>query len=163
VGPLFLLIILVPLSELYLLYEIGKVLGFLPTLALVIGTAFAGYYFAKREGLRVWVEYQRALGAGQTPPDGVLEGLLILLGGVFLIVPGILTDVVGVTLLIPWSRRKIGVLLREKSHMMPQPTVFTVSIPRPHDGAPKGGRGAVIDTTGEDKAEEPPELGPFRG
>ncbi|MGE0788312.1 MAG: FxsA family protein [Sandaracinaceae bacterium] len=104
---------LVPLAETFLLYVIGQQLGFWPTVAIILVTGVVGAGLAKREGLRVLEEWKRSLAKGQMPEEGIVGGLLVLVGGVLLLTPGVLTDVVGVTLLIPPSRRFIAKHVRK--------------------------------------------------
>jgi len=99
------LFILVPLAEVYLLFALSHVLGFLPTVAIVLVTGVLGAGLAKREGLRVLGRWRSALAEGRMPEEGVLDGLLVLVGGILLITPGVLTDVTGLLLLFPPSRR----------------------------------------------------------
>ena len=105
---LFLLFTVVPLVEIYLLVGIGSRVGVWPTLAGVFLTGAVGAALAKREGLRVLVETQRALAEGRVPAEGVLGAVLVLAGGLLLIAPGVLTDVVGLLLLVPPTRRLIA-------------------------------------------------------
>jgi len=110
---LFLLFVLVPLIELALLIQVGEWIGLLPTVLLVFVTGVAGAALARREGLRTVRRIQEQLGEGRMPGDALLDGAAILLGGAFLLTPGVLTDVVGLALLIPptralfkaWARR----------------------------------------------------------
>ncbi|MGD8320367.1 MAG: FxsA family protein [Gemmatimonadota bacterium] len=106
-GRLALLFVLVPILELMLLVKIGEVVGFLPTLALVILTGVTGAAFARAEGLRVFFQFQKELASGRLPGQALLDGASVLLGGAFLLTPGILTDLLGFTLLLPPSRRWI--------------------------------------------------------
>lgn len=96
---LFLLFTLVPLAELFLLLRIGALIGLAPTLLLVIGTGFAGAWLARREGLRSWRAVQSELAAGRLPAEELLHSLLILVAGVVLVTPGVLTDLAGLLLL----------------------------------------------------------------
>lgn len=106
---LFLLFTLVPLVELLLLLRIGALVGLAPTLLLVMATGFAGAWLARREGLRSWAAVQAELGAGRLPAAELLHSLLILIAGVVLVTPGVLTDLVGLLLLIrPVRRALIG-------------------------------------------------------
>lgn len=105
---LLLLFVVVPLIELYLLLYVGSQIGFWPTVAIVLVTGFLGAALAKREGLRVWHSYREALSQGRLPDEGIVGGLLVLLGGALLITPGMLTDVVGFCLLLPVSRHFIA-------------------------------------------------------
>lgn len=102
---LFLLFTLVPVAEIALLLRVGELVGGLPTVALVILTGLLGAALAKHEGLRVISDWQGALAEGRMPSEGVASGLLVLVGGVLLVTPGLLTDVVGFSLLIPQTRR----------------------------------------------------------
>lgn len=102
---LLLLFTVVPLVELWLLLLVGRHIGFWPTVGIVLATGLVGATLAKREGLRVMRDWQRATSEGQLPEDGVLGGALVLVGGVLLVTPGVLTDVVGLALLVPWTRR----------------------------------------------------------
>jgi len=104
---LFLLFTLVPLVELSLLFWIAQHTGWVFTLWLVVLTGVVGAWLARREGLRCWLEVQRQLGEGQLPAEPLLDGLMILLAGAVLITPGVLTDLVGFSLLVPPIRRKM--------------------------------------------------------
>lgn len=111
-GRLFLLLVLIPLVDIYVLTLINGQIGFLNTLALVIATGLLGAWFVRLEGRRVWHGYTRALAEGRMPEEGFLGGVLLLLGGALLIAPGVLTDLVGIVLLVPWSRRRLARLLQ---------------------------------------------------
>ena len=114
VGKLLLLFTVVPLVELYLLLFIGDFLGLLPTVAIVLVTGVLGAWLAKREGFRVYRKWQEALAEYRMPEEGVLGGLLVLVGGVLLVTPGVLTDITGLLLLIPPSRRVIAAFMRSR-------------------------------------------------
>ncbi|HVI02875.1 MAG TPA: FxsA family protein [Enhygromyxa sp.] len=107
-GRLFLLFTLIPLAEIYLLVKLGGLMGVWPTLALVFVTGALGASLARREGRRAIASYQAALAKGQLPEEGIVSGLLILVGGVLLIAPGVLTDVTGLALMIPPVRRAVA-------------------------------------------------------
>jgi len=108
VGRLFLLFTVVPLVELYLLIAIGRVLGPGPTIALVLLTGALGAWFARLEGARVIRRWQEAMARQQLPKDGVIDGFLIFVGGILLITPGILTDIAGLSMVMPPTRRVIA-------------------------------------------------------
>jgi UPF0716 protein FxsA len=110
-GRLFLLFTLVPLVELYLLIAIGGEVGVLPTIGFIAITGFLGAYLAKREGRKALASYREALANGRLPEDGIVSGLLILVGGVLLVAPGVLTDLVGLSLMIPPIRRGVAKLI----------------------------------------------------
>ena len=103
-GKLLSLFIIVPLLELALLIEVGKHLGVWNTIALVLITAVAGALMMQLEGLRVWNNLQQDLMNLRMPTDNIINGVLILIGGVVLLTPGIITDIIGITLLLPFTR-----------------------------------------------------------
>ena len=96
--------IVVPLVELYLLFRIADVTSPLATLALVIVTGMIGSFLAKREGALAWFRFQNALGEGRMPSREIQDGLMIVFAAALLLTPGLLTDLLGFTLLIPWGR-----------------------------------------------------------
>jgi len=105
---LLLLLTLVPILELALLFRIARAIDWLPTIAIVLVTGAVGAALARREGLKTFARIQNDLSAGRMPADSMLEGVLILVAGVLLITPGVITDVIGLLLLIPPCRRWIG-------------------------------------------------------
>ena len=102
---LFVLFTLVPLVELYLLIQLGTYIGAVDTIVIVIGTGVAGGLLAKSQGLAVFDRIRAELNQGRLPAESLLDGLLILIAGTMLITPGLLTDGLGLLLLIPWSRK----------------------------------------------------------
>ncbi len=113
-GRLFLLFTLVPLAEIYLLVQLGGLMGVWPTIALVAVTGFVGAALARREGRRALASYQESLAKGQLPEEGIVSGLLILAGGVMLITPGVLTDVFGLAMMVPPIRRGAAKLVKAR-------------------------------------------------
>lgn len=111
-ARLFLLFTVVPLIELYLLIAIGRVLGPAPTILLVLVTGALGAWFARLEGARVIRRWQEAMARQELPKDGVIDGFLIFVGGVLLITPGVLTDVAGLSMVMPFTRRWIAGAVR---------------------------------------------------
>lgn len=103
-GRLFLAFVLFALTELYVLLALGRALGFWPTLALLFVTSVVGTVIARSLGARVLLRWSEALAGGQMPEEGVLGGVLVLMGSALLIVPGVLSDVLGLSLLIPGTR-----------------------------------------------------------
>ncbi len=96
--------VLVPLLELALLIRIGGVVGAWPTLALVAATGLLGAVLARREGTRALFVLQRDLAEGRLPGRSLVSGACVLVGGAFLLTPGVLTDVAGLCLLFPPTR-----------------------------------------------------------
>jgi UPF0716 protein FxsA len=130
-GKLLLLFTVVPVVELYLLIAIGQNVGAGPTIALVLGTGLLGAWLAKREGARVLRNWQDSMARGEIPKEGVISSVLVLLGGVLLVTPGVVTDVMGLFLLLPWTRRLVANVVRKRLEqrfsvqgLMADPSVF---------------------------------------
>jgi UPF0716 protein FxsA len=100
-GPLVFLFILVPIAELYVIVQVGHVLGVVNTLALLVLISFAGAWLMKREGLGALRRAQRQVDAGMVPGRELVDGALIVLAGALLLAPGFITDAVGLLLLLP--------------------------------------------------------------
>ena len=101
---LFLVFIVVPLAELYVIIQIGQLIGVLPTIALLLLDSILGAMLMRSQGRAVWRRFTEALQAGRPPAREVLDGALVLIGGAFLLTPGFLSDVLGALLLLPPSR-----------------------------------------------------------
>lgn len=109
---LFLLFTLIPLIELYLLITVGSYLGAGLTIFVVLGTGMVGAYLARLEGWRTWQKIQHELQNGVAPANELIDGVLILAAGLLLITPGILTDVIGFSLLLPPTRAALKIAIR---------------------------------------------------
>ena len=107
--PLLLLILLfaLPFLEIFALIKLGGLIGFFPTLLIIIGTAIFGIMHIRQQGIGLINELQVKLSQGQKAIGEIVDGLGLLLGGFFFIIPGAITDVLGLTLLIPSCRRFI--------------------------------------------------------
>lgn len=103
-GRLLLIVLFVPMLELLLLLEVTRLTSLPVTIGLVIVTGFTGMSLVRWQGLNVWREIRRQLAVGESPSRQIAHGALILLAGAFLITPGLLTDTVGFSLLIPGIR-----------------------------------------------------------
>jgi UPF0716 protein FxsA len=111
---LFLIFIVVPLLELYLLIKIGQLLGAEVTIALVVVTGILGAIFVRAQGFSLVTKIKHDLNEGKLPHKRLFEGVCILASGLLLITPGLLTDLAGFLLLIPPLRvRLINTLLRK--------------------------------------------------
>ncbi len=104
-GRLMFFFVLIPILELMLLVRIGESVGLLPTLALVVVTGAVGAALARAEGAKVFFQFQKELAQGRLPGQPLQDGISVLVGGAFLLTPGILTDVAGLLLLFPPTRR----------------------------------------------------------
>lgn len=117
-AQLLLLFIAVPLIEVLILIQLGSLFGFWPTILLVIGTGILGAYLAKLYGLSIWYQIQEDLNAGRMPADKLVDGLLILIGGIVLLTPGLLTDIFGLLLLFPITRSFFKKFVKSKFKTM---------------------------------------------
>ncbi len=103
--PFFILLFLVvPFVEIYLLIEVGQVIGALPTIGLCVLTAVLGGMLLRHQGMRTWFRVQQKLRHGEVPALDLLAGLALAIGGVMLIFPGFATDAIGFFLLLPQTR-----------------------------------------------------------
>jgi len=113
-GKLLLAFTIIPIVEIALFIEIGSRIGTLYTLLIIVGTAVLGAVLAHREGLKTWWHIQEKLLSGRMPGEELLDGILILLAGALLLAPGFCTDVSGVLLLLPPTRRMVKQWLRRQ-------------------------------------------------
>ena len=93
-----------PILEIYVLIQVGQLIGLLPTLGLLLVEAVLGVWLLKREGGRAWQALNAAIGTGRMPSQQLADGALILVGGALLILPGFVTDVLGFLCLFPLTR-----------------------------------------------------------
>lgn len=111
---LFVLFTVLPVVELWLLITIGRSIGALPTVLMVVGMGALGAALARHEGRRVFHGWRSAIREGRVPEEGILEGALVLVGGVLLLTPGVVTDVMGILLFVRPTRRIIARIVRKK-------------------------------------------------
>ncbi len=104
---LLLLFTIIPLVDLALLLWIGEHTAWWFALLLVLVTGVVGAWLARHEGIRCMLEFRRRVSRGELPTDALMDGVLILVAGALLVTPGVLTDAVGLALLLPPSRRLI--------------------------------------------------------
>lgn len=96
-----LVFVLVPLAELALLLYLAEIFSWQRTLLLVIVTGVLGTLLARSQGWRTWVRIRDELAAGRMPAESLLDAVLIFVAGALLLTPGVLTDALGISLLIP--------------------------------------------------------------
>jgi UPF0716 protein FxsA len=106
-NSILLVIILIPIIEIYLLIKIGSQIGALSTILLIFITAIVGVYYAKYEGLNTLKSGFIQLSKNETPAYEVISGAMIALAAVLLIIPGFATDILGFLLIFPLSRKLI--------------------------------------------------------
>ncbi|EXX89389.1 exlusion protein FxsA [Paenibacillus darwinianus] len=97
--------IVVPALEIWSIITMGGWIGGVATFLLMVASGIVGGYLMRQEGRKAWTEAQRQMEAGQMPGRALLDGLCIVAGGILLISPGFVTDLIGITLLLPLTRR----------------------------------------------------------
>ena len=105
---LFLVVVIIPFAEIYLLLQVGSIIGAFPTILLVVFTAALGAWLLKQQGFATFRRFQENLAQGTIPAYEMIEGPIILLGGLLLLTPGFITDILGFACLIPLLRKKIA-------------------------------------------------------
>ena len=113
-----LLFAFVAMAELYLLIKIGSHIGGFSTVLLVVMTAVLGAWLARLQGLRTLRQIQLSLSQGQIPAEEMIDGVLILTGGILLVTPGVLTDLFALVLLVPYTRTYFKRWLRRRFDRM---------------------------------------------
>jgi UPF0716 protein FxsA len=143
------LFIVVPIVELYVIIQIGSLIGVWPTIALLLADALLGSLLLRHQGRGAWRRFNAALAERRFPGREVADGLLIAIGGTLLLTPGFVTDIVGAIFLIPPSRAIVRRLLRSYvGHRL-------VIVGTPGPSAPgRASRSYDFDATAE---EVPPE------
>jgi UPF0716 protein FxsA len=96
--------VLVPLIEIYVLIQVGQVIGVWWTILILVADSVLGTWLVRREGGRAWRALQQALSSGRMPARELADGALILIGGTLMLAPGFVTDAVGILLILPLTR-----------------------------------------------------------
>jgi UPF0716 protein FxsA len=144
--------VLVPLAELYVIIKVvGPALGAPLTIALLAADSLAGAWLMKSQGRAVWRRFNEAIGAGRIPHREIVDGVLIIFGGAFLITPGFITDILGFLLLIPPTR---SLFRRSLQRRLERRTIVTRYRREPRD--------YDVEGTATEREEPPVELPPAR-
>jgi UPF0716 protein FxsA len=134
VPVLFLIFIVLPIAELYVIIQVGQSIGVLLTLALLIVDSIVGTWLLRHQGRTAWDRFRTAINEGRMPATETIDGGLVILGGAFLITPGFITDIIGICLLLPPTR---ALLRRIVSRRLVPRMVIGMRIPgRGPDAAP---------------------------
>jgi UPF0716 protein FxsA len=146
--------VLVPLAELYVIFKVvGPAIGAPLTIALLAADSLAGAWLLKSQGRAVWRRFNETLSAGRVPTREIVDGVLVIFGGAFLITPGFLTDILGFLLLIPPTR---SLFRRGLQRRLERRTVVSVN-----DRYRRPGRDYDVEGTATDHEPPPsPELPP---
>jgi UPF0716 protein FxsA len=108
---MLLLFLTVPVLELYILIQVGSLIGAIPTISLVIFTAVLGAALIRRQGLHTLARVRDKVDRGTLPAQDMLEGLILMLAGLLLLTPGFVTDIMGFLCLIPALRTRLAAIL----------------------------------------------------
>ncbi|MEK4028500.1 MULTISPECIES: FxsA family protein [Bacillaceae] len=108
---LLFIFIVAPALEISLLMLSGKTIGVWPTFLLILTTGFLGAYFAKKQGMQAVIKLREDIQNGRFIGDTVIDGVCILVGGLLLLAPGFITDILGFLLLLPFTRKWVKPLL----------------------------------------------------
>lgn len=129
---IFLFFLIVPFVEIYLLLQIGGVIGVFSTIFMVVFTAVLGAWLLRKQGLSTWQRFQDNLNKGTIPAYEMIEGPILLVGGALLLTPGFFTDALGFACLVPGVRQKVARYIIE-NHMVNVQTgsPFTQQASRP--------------------------------
>ena len=100
----FILLVGLPILEIYVIIQVGEAIGVLPTIALLIADSVLGAWLMRTQGRLVWRRFTAALEAGRPPAREVLDGALVIVGGALQLAPGFVTDVAGLLMVVPPTR-----------------------------------------------------------
>lgn len=123
---LLFLIIVIPALEIGVLLLSGKTIGVIPTIILIILTGVIGAWLAKKQGIETVRKVQYQMQNGQIPGEAIVDGLCILVGGIFLLSPGFITDIAGILLLFPISRKIVKPFLLKSIRKIIDRNQFTI-------------------------------------
>lgn len=112
-GYLIVLFTVLPALELVVLIDVGGRIGSLNTILLIIFTGVTGAALARYQGFLVLQKIQANVNKGLLPNDELMDGLMILIGGITLLTPGFITDTIGLLLLIPLTRQGVKIFIRK--------------------------------------------------
>lgn len=105
---LFILFAVMPIVEIFLLLQVGEMIGGWNTVGLVLLTAFFGAYFVRQEGFSTLQKAQQKMQQNQVPGKEMVEGLMLVVAGVLLVTPGLITDILGFLIVLPGSRQLLA-------------------------------------------------------
>jgi UPF0716 protein FxsA len=152
---LLLVFLVLPLAELYVIFQVGDAIGVIPTVALLAADSVLGTMLLRSQGRVVWRRFQEAMAAGRVPHREVQDGVAVIFGGAFLVTPGFLTDIVGVLLLLPPTR---GLVIRLAQRAFARRMVARFVVRGPGGPPPSRPGGDVEGTATEYPPSDPPRI-----
>lgn len=138
-------VVFMPLVELYFIVQVGKEVGLITTVALLLVISMAGTALVKHEGLRIYSQFMATVRAGQEPTREIVHGVCILAAGVFLLAPGFISDVLGIVLLLPPTRGLVSKIVLRRTRRISSVIRATHSGRRVEDMGYMPSAGDVID------------------
>src|SRR4051794_13290820 len=135
------LFIVVPLVELYVIIQVGQAIGVWWTLGLLVADSVLGSMLMRSQGRIAWRRFQVAVSEGRVPAREVLDGVLVIFGGAFLLTPGFVTDIAGAVLLVPPTRAVVRRILARRFTFSLLSDVPNPRVRRPRGPGATGGRG----------------------
>jgi|SRR5690606_34186501 len=158
-GP-FLLFLLLPITELWLLLTVGEAIGAWTTLGLVLLTAIIGVNVLRHQGFATMRRAQQRMDAGELPGLELVEGFLLAIGGAMLLTPGFITDSIGFTLLLPPSRRALARWLLASGRVQSWHGGSSYTVFRSRSGPrPPPGKGDILEGELDDEPGDKPGSG----
>lgn len=120
-----------PILELALLIKLHGLVGFVPTVLLVFLTGVAGAALVRRQGINILFKIQQEMANGNLPAPQMMDGVMIVVAGALLVTPGLITDIAGFALLVPFIRGRIRFWLRKKLEEKVRSGYIQVNVKRP--------------------------------
>lgn len=163
---LFVIFIVVPVVELYVIVQVADVIGVLETIVLLIAVGILGSWLVKKQGMAAWSRLQATMAAGRIPTNEISDGALIMFGGALLLTPGFVTDILGLFLLFPPTRALVktaasGAIKRRVQRRTGTRGIYdarvikvdrdATSSSRSPDSAPSGSRPAALEDDSPDR------------
>lgn len=165
-GPWILaLLVLVPIAEIAVLIAVGRQIGAWWTILLMLGTSVLGGWLLRHQGLRAWRAFQADVEARRPPGRAAIDGVLVVLGGMFMLVPGFVSDVIGLLLILPPTRALFRGLLQDALIRRTSP-MAGAGMFGPNRVRARTGRSTTVDgetTTGEPVPPTQPGTSPYPG
>lgn len=156
---LLVLLVAVPILEVWLLIQVGQRIGILWTIAILVFEAILGAWLLRREGAKAWKALNAALRTGVLPAGELADAALVLVGGVLLMLPGFATDVVGFVFLLPitrpLARGLLSVVVARQVSQLGLPMVPPGRPPEPRSGSGVVIEGEAVDLSEPEEARPP--------
>jgi UPF0716 protein FxsA len=155
---LVLLFILVPIAEIYVIIQVGQAIGPWWTIALLIADSILGSMLMRSQGRAAWRRFNEAVAARRPPAREVLDGVLVIFGGAFLLTPGFISDIFGLIFLIPPTRALARrFIVRQVLGRTPAGRAAMFATRRAEDAAWRG-HASDVEGTAHEVGSDPPQL-----